>query len=265
MIDRGPQLLDREDRDVADEMLNVLLGEGINVVLGATIVKVEGRSGTDVRLHLHTDSANQVIEGTDILVAAGRVPNTAGIGLEEAGVEWDERGYVRVDARLQTSAPGVWAIGEAAGSPQFTHVSVDDFRIVRDNLAGGDRSTKDRLVPYTVFSDPPLAHVGLRERDALSQGIPVRVAKLPMKEVLRTQATDEFKGFMKVIVSGKDDRLLGFSMVGAEAGEVLAAMQTAILSGMPYQGLRDAVITHLTFAEGFGPLLSRVPPLSPAA
>jgi pyruvate/2-oxoglutarate dehydrogenase complex dihydrolipoamide dehydrogenase (E3) component len=220
---------------------------------------VQGQSGKHVSVTLRTEAGEQIIEGSDILVAVGRIPNTAGIGLEQAGVALDEHGFIRVNDRLQASAPGVWAIGEVAGSPQFTHVSVDDFRIVRDNLGGGNRSTQDRLVPYTMFSDPPLAHVGLSEREAERQGVAVRVAKLPMSNVLRTEATDETQGFMKVLVSANDDRILGFTMIGSEAGEVMAAMQTAILSELPYPKLRDAVITHLTFAEGFGPLLSNVP------
>lgn len=204
-----------------------------------------------------------MLEASDILVATGRVPNTAGIGLEEAGVALDARGYIHVSERLETSAPGVWAMGECAGSPQFTHVSVDDFRIVKDNLAGGSRCTKDRLVPYCVFTDPPLAHVGLSEHDAQRQGIPGRVAKLPTQAVLRTHTTDEKLGFMKVLVGG-NDRILGFTMIGAEAGEVMAAVQTAMLADLPYPRLRDAVITHLTMAEGLGPLLANVAPSSSA-
>ena len=195
-----------------------------------------------------------------MLVAAGRIPNTAGIGLEKAGIELDNRGYIRVNERLETTAPDVWAIGECAGSPQFTHVSIDDFRIVRDNLAGGRRSTGDRLVPRCLFTDPPLAHVGLNEREAERQGIAARVAKLPMSAVLRTEATDETQGFMKVMVGKDDDRILGFTMLGSEAGEVMAAVQMAMLAGTPYPIVRDAVIAHLTFAEGLGPLLSNVAP-----
>jgi pyruvate/2-oxoglutarate dehydrogenase complex dihydrolipoamide dehydrogenase (E3) component len=151
-------------------------------------------------------------------------------------------------------------MGECAGSPQFTHASVDDFRIIRDNLAGGRRSTLDRLVPYCVFTDPPLARVGLSEREAQQQGIAVRVARLPMRAVLRTEATDETEGFMKVLVGASDDRILGFTIIGSEAGEVMAAMQTAMLANLPYPTLRDAVIAHLTVAEGLGPLLANVPP-----
>jgi len=259
IIERGARLMAREDADVSDEMLRILRAEGIDVVLNAETVSVQGRSGTQVRIVLRTASGELAIDGSDILVAAGWVPNTAGIGLEQAGIALDDRGYIRVNERLQASAPGVWAIGEVAGSPQFTHVSVDDFRIVRDNMAGGDRKTSDRLVPYTLFTDPPLARVGLNESDALRHGIAVRVAILPMSHVLRTEATDETQGFMKVLVSARDDRILGFTMIGAEAGEVMASMQTAMLAQLPYQKLRDAVISHLTFAEGLGPLLSNVP------
>jgi pyruvate/2-oxoglutarate dehydrogenase complex dihydrolipoamide dehydrogenase (E3) component len=200
-----------------------------------------------------------MIDGSDLLVAVGRIPNTADIGLEQAGVALSARGFVLVNERLETTAPGVWAIGECAGSPQFTHVSVDDFRIVRDNMAGGNRRTDERLIPYVVFTDPPLAHVGISEGEARRQGIEVRVGKLPMKNVLRTEATDETEGFMKVLVGANDDRIRGFTMLGAEAGEVMAAVQTAMLAELPYTKLRDAVIAHLTFAEGLGPLLGNVP------
>jgi pyruvate/2-oxoglutarate dehydrogenase complex dihydrolipoamide dehydrogenase (E3) component len=264
IIERGERLMMREDTDIAEEMLGILRGEDIDVILGAETVKVEGQSGGSVRVVLRTDSGEKVVEGSDLLVAAGRIPNTAGIGLETAGIELTERGFIRVNERLQAGAPGVWAIGEAAGSPQFTHVSVDDFRIVRDNMAGGNRRTTDRLIPYTMFTEPPLAHVGLSEREAQQKGIAVRVAKLPMTNVLRTLATDETQGFMKVLVSANDDCILGFTMIGAEAGEVMAAMQTAILAELPYQKLRDAVISHLTYAEGIGGLLAKVPALATA-
>jgi pyruvate/2-oxoglutarate dehydrogenase complex dihydrolipoamide dehydrogenase (E3) component len=260
VIETGPQLVGREDRDVADQMQQLLGSEGIEFLVGAEPLSVRGRSGEEVSVTVRTASGERKIEGSHLLVAAGRVPNTTGIELEAAGVELDDRGFIRVNERLETSAPDVWALGECAGSPQFTHVSVDDFRIVRDNLAGGNRSTRDRLVPYTMFTDPPLARVGLSEGEAQRQGIIVRVARLPMSAVLRTEATDETQGFMKVVVGGDDDRILGFTMIGSEAGEVLAAVQTAMLANLPYPKLRDAVITHLTIAEGLGPLLSNVPP-----
>jgi pyruvate/2-oxoglutarate dehydrogenase complex dihydrolipoamide dehydrogenase (E3) component len=174
----------------------------------------------------------------------------------------DARGFIQVDERLKTTAADVWAIGECAGSPQFTHVSVDDFRIVRDNMAGGNRRTSDRLVPYVMFTDPPLARVGLSEREAQRQGIAVRTAKLPMRKVLRTLATDETEGFMKALIGAADDRIVGFTMIGSEAGEVMAAIQTAMLAELPYTRLRDAVIAHLTIAEGLGALFESVPPRS---
>lgn len=262
VIETGAQLMSREDPDVAAEMHRILGEEGIRFLVAAQPLAVTGRSGNSVAVVVRTAAGEQIVEGSDILVAAGRIPNTAGIGFENVGVELDGRGYVKVNDRLETSAPGTWAMGECAGSPQFTHASVDDFRIIRDNLAGGRRSTLDRLVPYCVFTDPPLARVGLSEREAQQQGITVRVARLPMRAVLRTEATDETEGFMKVLVGADDDRILGFTIIGSEAGEVMAAMQTAMLADLPYPTLRDAVIAHLTVAEGLGPLLANVPPRS---
>ena len=240
-------------------MQRILRDEGIQILLAAETLNVNGRSGEEVSLTVRTAPGEQKITGSDILVAAGRTPNTAGIGIEEAGVELDGRGYIRVNERLETTAPNVWALGECAGSPQFTHVSDDDFRIIRDNLAGGKRSKRDRLVPYCVFTDPPLAHVGLSESEAQRQGISVRVARLPMKGVRRTATTGETQGFMKVLVGGSDDRILGFTMIGAEAGEVMTVVQTATLADLPYPRLRDAVIAHPTIAEGLGPLFSNLP------
>jgi pyruvate/2-oxoglutarate dehydrogenase complex dihydrolipoamide dehydrogenase (E3) component len=259
VIQHGPQLMDREDPDVANEVQRILSDEGIQVLVRAETLHVHGRSGKELSLLVRTTSGEQKIEGSDILVAAGRIPNTAGIGLEEAGVELDGRGYIRVNERLETSASEVWALGECAGSPQFTHVSENDFRIIRDNLAGGKRSTRDRLVPFCMFIDPPLARVGLTEGEAQRQGIIARVARLPMSAVLRTQTTGESQGFMKALV-GEDDRLLGFTMIGAEAGEVMAVVQTAMLADLPYPRLRDAVLAHPTMVEGLGSLFSDVPP-----
>jgi pyruvate/2-oxoglutarate dehydrogenase complex dihydrolipoamide dehydrogenase (E3) component len=259
IIEPGRQLMGREDAEVADEMRRILEAEGIKILLGAAPVSVRGLSGDDISTTVRTATGEQTIEGSDLLVAVGRVANTADIGLDKAGVALDERGFIRVDKRLQTSAPDVWAIGECAGSPQFTHVSVDDFRIVRDNMANGGRTT-DRLIPYVVFTDPPLARVGLSESEAKRQGVRVRVARLPMNNVLRTEATGETQGFMKALVAADDDRIVGFAMIGSEAGEVMAAIQTAMLANLPYQTLRDAVITHLTMAEGLGPLFANVPP-----
>jgi pyruvate/2-oxoglutarate dehydrogenase complex dihydrolipoamide dehydrogenase (E3) component len=262
VIEAGPQLMGREDLDVSQEIRRILTDEGIQILVAAELLQVHGQSGKEVSLAVRTSSGEQSIEGSDILVAAGRIPNTAGLGLGEIGVEVNDRGYIRVNERLETSAPDVWALGECAGSPQFTHISEDDFRIVRDNLAGGRRSTRDRLVPYCMYTDPPLAHVGLSEGEAERQGIITRVARLPTGAVLRAQATGEKEGFMKALVGDSDDRILGFTMIGAEAGEVVAVVQTAMMAGLPYTRLRDADFAHPTMAEGLGFLFSNVPPRS---
>lgn len=264
IIEAGSRLMGREDPDVAEEIGKILEAEDIEVLLDARPVQVQGLSGDRVTVVLRTTDGERRIEGSDLLVAAGRVANTAGIGLDKTGVELDARGFIRVNERLETTAPGIWAIGEAAGSPQFTHVSIDDYRVVRANMSGGNRRTDDRLVPYVMFTDPPLARVGLSEEQARLQGIPVRVARLPMSRVLRTEATDEKEGFMKALVSATDERILGFTMIGSEAGEVMAAVQMAILGQMPYTKVRDAVIAHLTMAEGLGFLLGEIPARSVA-
>jgi pyruvate/2-oxoglutarate dehydrogenase complex dihydrolipoamide dehydrogenase (E3) component len=259
VVEYGPQLAGREDADVAEEIRRILSTDGIDILLSAKTLRVDGQSGQQVALRVLTGSGEQAIEGSDILVAAGRRPNTAGIGLDIADIALDDRGYIKVNERLETSAANVWAIGECAGSPQFTHVSFDDFRIIRDNLAGRERTTRERLIPYCMFTDPPLARVGLSEVEAQRQSIPVRVAKMPTSAVLRTRTIDEGQGFMKALVVANDDRILGFAMIGAEAGEVVAVVQTAMLAGMPYTGLRDAILTHPTMAEGLGALFLKVP------
>ena len=260
LVEPASRIMGREDPDVATELHRILGREGIEIQVNTAVAAVQGISGEAVRVITSGPSGRGAIDASDLLVAVGRVPNTAGIGLEETGVKLDPLGFIQVNDRLEASAPGVWAIGECAGTPQFTHASIDDFRIVRANMTRENRSTRGRLIPYVLFTDPPLAHVGLTEQDAQKQGLPVRLAKLPMSQVLRTAATDETDGFMKVLVSANDDRIVGFTMLGAQAGEVMAAVQTAMLAQLPYQALRDAVIAHLTFAEGLGALLSNVPP-----
>lgn len=259
MVGRDAQLMVREELEVATALHAIFQDEGIEIVLGAAHLAVEGRSGQRVRVRVKTADGEQTIEGSDLLVATGRTPNTRGIGLEEAGITLNARGFVKVDDRLQTTAPGVWAMGECAGSPMFTHVAFDDFRTVRDNLAGKPRSTRGRLVPFCVFTDPQLARVGLDEATAQRQGLAVRVARLPMTRVLRARAIGEMRGFMKVLVAATGDQILGFTMLGAEAGEVVSVVQTAMLAGLPYTALRDAILAHPTMAEGLGVLLANVP------
>ena len=264
VVEAGTQLMGREDAEVSHEIRQVLADEGVQIHVPAKLIKVSGQSGQEVSLVARTSAGEQTIKGSHVLVAAGRVPNTAAIGLDKAGVDLDDRGFVKVNERLETSAPDVWALGECAGSPMFTHISEDDFRIVRDNLSGGRRSTRDRLIPYCMFTDPPLAHVGLSEREAERQGVKTRIAKLPMSAVLRAQATGLTQGLMKALVGENDDRILGFTMIGAEAGEVMAVVHTAMMADLPYTRLRDADFAHPTFAEGLGFLFSNVPARSGA-
>jgi len=262
ILQHSAQLIPNADPDVAEEIQRLLATEGIDIITNAEILVVEGRSGEQVRLTVKTSQGESEFAGSHILVATGRVPNTAGIGLELAGVSVTSAGWLEVNDRLETTAPDVWAIGECAGSPQFTHASMDDFRIIRDNLDGGNRSTHDRLMPSCLYTDPQVAHVGLSEADAKRQGVPVHVARLPMASVLRTRTISETDGFMKALLAPEDGRILGFTMVGAEAGEVMTVVQMAIQAKATYKTLRDAVIAHPTMAEGLNVLFSTVKQLN---
>lgn len=258
ILQEGPQILPNSDPDVSAELFQAFSSEGIDVVTSAEISRVRGKSGSGVNIDIRTPNSEATISGSDILVATGRTPNTSGIGLELASVQLDQRGYIRVNDRLESTAPNIWAIGECAGSPQFTHASLDDFRVIRDNLAGGHRSTRARIIPSCLFTDPQVAHVGLSETDAARRGVAVQFAKISMPTILRTRTTGETRGFMKALVEPKDDRILGFTMVGPEAGEVMAVVQMAMLAGLPYIVLRDAILTHPTMAEGLNALFSSI-------
>jgi pyruvate/2-oxoglutarate dehydrogenase complex dihydrolipoamide dehydrogenase (E3) component len=259
VIERGSRIAAREDADVAQALLENFASEGVEVLLDTRVREVQGLSGRTVRVVVEGGHGRQTIEGTDLLVATGRTPNTQGIGLETAGIELDARGYIKVNERLETTAPRVWAMGDCAGSPQFTHVAFDDFRVIRDNLNGGSRSTRDRLIPYCMFTDPELARVGLNESEAKRRAIGFRLAKLPMAAVLRAVTLGETRGFVKVLIGAETDSILGFTALGAEASEMMAAVQTAMLGGLPYTVLRDAIFTHPTVAEGLVFLLASVP------
>jgi pyruvate/2-oxoglutarate dehydrogenase complex dihydrolipoamide dehydrogenase (E3) component len=256
VVERNATVIHREDADVNTAIEELFRDEGIEIRTGTVVERVEGTSGRSVRLH----TARGVLEGSHLLVAGGRTPNTDGIGLEKAGVEIDGRGHVKVNDRLQTTAEGVWAVGDCAGSPYFTHIAFDDFRVVRDNLAGGHRVTTGRQVPFCLFTDPELARIGLSEREAKERGIPYRLAKIPMEAVLRARTLSETRGFMKALV-GADHRILGFTTFGVEAGEVMPVVQVAMAAGLPYTALRDMVLTHPTIAEGLVALFTAVPPM----
>jgi pyruvate/2-oxoglutarate dehydrogenase complex dihydrolipoamide dehydrogenase (E3) component len=258
VIERGAQLASREDQDVGEALLELFQDEGIEVLLSARLLKVSGVSGENIRAHIAYQGQERILDASHFLVAAGRTPNTQGIGLGEAGVELDDRGYVKVNDRLETTAPGVWAMGECAGSPKFTHVSFDDFRVVRDNLKGGTRTTRGRLVPFCLFTNPELARVGLSEREAKERGIEYRVAKMPMKAVLRARTLSETRGFLKMLIDQHSNKILGFTAFGAEGGELMAVVQTAMLNNASFPSLRDTIFTHPTMAEGLTSLLADV-------
>jgi pyruvate/2-oxoglutarate dehydrogenase complex dihydrolipoamide dehydrogenase (E3) component len=259
VIDRNQRLMSKEDQDVCEALRNLLEDEGIDVHLNVRIKRVSGKSGQSVKIVIEQDGAEKVLVGSHVLLALGRTPNTEGLGLDLAGVELTDRGYIKVNERLQTNATGVWAIGEVAGSPQFTHISVDDFRVVHANLNGSNRVTTGRQVPYCLFTDPELARIGLNETEAQAQRLPYRLFKIPMEANLRARTLSETRGFLKALVEADSDRILGFTAFGVGAGEIMSAVQIAMIAGLPFTGLRDAVLTHPTLTEGLIPLFSSVP------
>lgn len=259
LLDRNERLVHNEDDDISQALEEMCRNEGIQVVTSVTIAEVVGQSGNDVRLMGKRNGEKFEVNGSHLLVAGGRTPNTNGICLDVAGVETNERGYIKVNERLQTTADGVWAAGDCAGSPHFTHISVDDFVVVSENIAGRSKVTTGRQVPFCMFTDPEFARIGLSEAEAKKNGIPYRLAKLPMASVFRAMTVSETRGFMKILIEAESDKILGFTMFGAEAGELMATMQLAILTGAPYTTLRDAVIAHPTMTEGFIFLLQSVP------
>jgi len=259
IIDRNSRFIHREDDDVTEAVQNLIAEEGIDVVLNAKIKSVSGKSGQSVKMVIEQRGAEKTLEGTHLLVAAGRAPNTAGIGLDLTGVELTGSGHIKVNEHLETTAPGVWAIGEVAGSPQFTHVSVDDFRVVFDSITGGKRVTTGRQIPFCLFTDPELARIGLSEKEAKAQSIPYRLFKIPMSAVMRATTMSEPRGFLKALVEVDGDRILGFTAFGVDVGDVVSSVQIAMIGGLPYTALRDAILTHPTLVEGLIPLFLSTP------
>jgi pyruvate/2-oxoglutarate dehydrogenase complex dihydrolipoamide dehydrogenase (E3) component len=252
VLERGPHLLPREDRDIADALAGYLREDGVELITGVTVKEVVREGGT-VRVLL---SDGQRLTGDDILAASGREPVTAGLGLEAAGVRTDDRGFVVVDDRLATDAAHTWAVGDVAGSPQFTHVSLDDYRVVKANINGGARSTAGRLVPWNLFTDPELARVGLTEEQARATGRAVRVAKLPVKAIPRARTLRETRGLWKAVVDRDSEQILGVALLGPESAEVLSVVQMAMQAQMPFTRLRDGLLAHPTMAEGLNALFA---------
>jgi pyruvate/2-oxoglutarate dehydrogenase complex dihydrolipoamide dehydrogenase (E3) component len=259
VVERGEQLLGREDADVAEAVAEILRQDGVEVLLETQAERAEQTEDGRIRLTIRTPEGERTLEGSHLLAAAGRPPNTDRLNLEAAGVETDRRGFIKVNERLETNVPGIWALGDVKGGPAFTHISYDDFRIVRTNLLeGGNATINDRMVPYTVFIDPQLGRVGLSEEEAREQGRNVRVAKMPMSHVARALEVDEPRGVMKAVVDAETHQILGCAVLGIEGGEVAAMIQIAMMGGVPYTALRDAVFAHPTLAESLNNLFATV-------
>ncbi|MEJ7631792.1 MAG: mercuric reductase [Rubrobacteraceae bacterium] len=259
IIQRGPQLLAREDTDVAEAVAEILREDGIEVLLETEAQSARQDESDVIHLTVGAPDGERTLSGSHLLVAAGRPPNTDLLNLEAAGVETDERGFVKVNDRLETNVPGVWALGDVKGGAAFTHISYDDYRVIDANLLhSGDATISDRLVPYTVFMDPQLGRVGLSETEAREQGFDVRVAKMPMEYVARALEVDESRGMMKAVVDGGTGQILGCVILGMEGGEVMAMIQIAMMGKLPYTALRDGVFAHPTLAESLNSLFALV-------
>ncbi|MEU4841837.1 dihydrolipoyl dehydrogenase family protein [Nocardia testacea] len=252
VLDRNPRLLPREDADISGVLTECLREDGVEILAGVTVKDV-ARDKDGVRLLLEDGRA---LVADDVLAASGRDPVTRELGLDAAGVRTDERGFVRVDDTLATHAPRTWAVGDVAGSPQFTHVSLDDYRIVKANIAGGTRSTAGRLVPWNLFTDPELARVGLTEEQARATGRDIRVAKLPVQAIPRARTMRETRGLWKAVVDRNTEEILGVALLGPDSSEVLTVVQTAMWAGLPFTRLRDGIIAHPTMAEGLNALFT---------
>ncbi|GAB4427907.1 MAG: mercuric reductase [Chloroflexi bacterium OHK40] len=258
IVQRGPRLLAREDGDVAEAVAGILREDGIEILLDTSAVSVAGRPG-EIRLTVRTPLGARVIEGSHLLVATGRRPNSDRLGLEVAGIAVDERGNIQVNERLETTAEGVYAMGDITGGPAFTHISYDDYRILRANLLRGEQATtRGRMVPYTVFIDPQLGRVGLGEEDARKAGRAVKVARLPMDRVARALEVGEARGLMKAVVDAESGQILGTAVLGIEGGEIMSMIQLAMMGGLPYTNLRDGVFAHPTLAEALNNLFSSI-------
>ena len=256
VVQRGSQLLAREDPDVAEAVAAILREDGIEIVLEAEAIRVGKAADTSLRVTVKTPSGERVLTGSHLLVAPGRVPNVESLNLAAAGVATDSKGFIRVNEFLETHVPRIYAMGDVNGGPAFTHISYDDFRILKTNLIdGGNTSILGRLVPYTVFIDPQLGRVGLTENEARAQGLNFRVAKMPMTWVARALEVDESRGFMKVIIDAASGRIVGCAILGIEAGEIMSMIQIAMMGNLTDTQLRNAIFAHPTLAESLNNLL----------
>ena len=259
VVQRGRNLLTREDPDVAEAVANILRQDGLEILLETKPTRVGKTGEGQIALTVQSPSGERVLTGSHLLLAAGRVPNTDWLNLPAAGIQVDKRGFISVNDRLETSVPGIYALGDVKGGPAFTHISYDDFRIIRTNLLeGGYASIRDRLVPYTVFIDPQLGRVGISETEAKQSGRSIKVAKMPMDYVARALEVDESRGFMKAVVDADNNQILGCAILGIEGGEIMAMLEIAMMGKVPYTTLRDAVFAHPTLAESLNNLFGMI-------
>ncbi len=259
IIQRGANLLAREDTDVAEAVAQIMREDGIEVLLETKPTHVAQTSPGDIQLTIHTSDGERILSGSHLLMAAGRVPNTDWLNLDAAGIQADKHGFIRVNERLETNVPGIYALGDIKGGPAFTHISYDDFRIIRTNLLqNGHASIHDRLVPYTIFIDPQLGRVGLSETEARAQGRAIKVATMPMNYVARALEVDESRGFMKAVVDATTGQILGCAILGLEGGEIMSMLEIAMMGKVPYTVLRDAVFAHPLLAESLNNLFSTI-------
>ena len=257
IIQRGSHLLAREDNDVADAVADIMREDGITVLLETTPVRASQDKDGPIRLTVRTPEGERTLTGSHLLVATGRTPNSDWLNLAAAGVQTDKGGFIHVNERLETNVPGIYVLGDIKGGPAFTHISYDDFRIIRTNLLEhGNATIRDRLVPYTVFIDPQLGRVGLSETDARKSGHTIKVAKMPMNYVARALEIDESRGFMKAIVDAGTGHILGCAILGIEGGEIMAMLEIAMMGKLSYTVLRDAIFAHPTLAESLNNLFS---------
>jgi pyruvate/2-oxoglutarate dehydrogenase complex dihydrolipoamide dehydrogenase (E3) component len=259
VLERGAQIRGHEDAEVVEALVTCLRREGIEFQLNAAVEQVRQISDAQVGVTFRTPKEKQEWTGSHVLVAMGRVPVTKDLGLAAAGVETTAKGYIKVNDRLETNVSGIWAIGDVSGGPQFTHASLDDFRILRDNLFGnGSRSRNDRYVPSTLFTDPELAHVGLTEKEAAARGLEFRVLQVPVTPLTipRAKTTGQLDGLLKATIEKSSQRILGCTILAAEAGEMIGTVQAVMIAGMPAAKLRDAVLSHPTIVEGFNALFA---------
>jgi len=261
VIHRGSEILTREDSDVAGELQKTLEAEGMRFVLNARTTRVAGKNGR-IALSVETGNGSQTLTGSHLLMATGRRPNTDDLGLDKAGVEMDKRGYIKANGRLETNVPGIWALGDVKGGPAFTHISYDDYQIVYGNLfEGKNLTTENRLVPYSVFTDPQLGRVGMTEKEARATGRKLKVGKIPMAWVARAIERDETAGLMKLIVDAETNHILGAAILATEGGELIQVLSALMLAGAPYTILKGAIYIHPTLAEGFFSLMDDVKPV----